>query len=143
MLGVVRWVLVPVVALFAWVVAFALGLVAYGALEAICPGEHVESGHCFAPWFETALYSLEASGAALAAMLVMLACTSVAPSHKPQVAIATFAVGTVVAIAMGWGRDWWAMAAAVSAGAITLLLLLRRRPNVLRPNILLQADRGR
>jgi hypothetical protein len=143
MVRVVRWVLVPVVALIAWVVAFALGLAAYGALEAICPAQHVESGHCFAPWFETALYSLEASGAALAAVLIMIACTSVAPSHKPQVAIATFAVGTVVAIALGWGRDWWAMAAAVGAGAITLLLMLRRRPNVLLPNISLQADRER
>ena len=55
-----------------------------------------------------------------------------APTHKRQVAIATFVVGTMVAIYMGLDFEGVAAAvvpaAAIIAGGIVLALLLRRRP---------------
>jgi hypothetical protein len=86
----------------------------------------MESGQCFAPWFLIASKVLIALGAALAATLVMVTCTWIAPAYKRQVAIATFVVGTAIAIFLAWNREFAAMASAIIAGAIALAILLRR-----------------
>lgn len=122
----IRWILILPAAIAAWYVSLFLGLALYQGLEALCPPDQMESGQCFAPWFLTASKVLIALGAALAATLVMVTCTWIAPAYKRQVAIATFVVGTAVAIILAWNLEFAAMASAIVAGAIALAILLRR-----------------
>lgn len=123
----IRWILILPAAIAAWYVALLLGLGLYQALEALCPAGQVESGHCVAPWFRPVSDGLVALGAALAAVLVLIACTLLAPTHRRQVAIATFAVGAVIAVFMGTSASAYAaMVSAVVAGAVALAILLRR-----------------
>ena len=123
----IRWILILPAAIAAWYVALFIGLGLYKALEAFCPASQVESGHCFAPWFRPVSDGLIAFGAALAAVLVMIVCTLLAPTHRRHVAIATFAVGAVIAVFMGLAANAYAaMVSAVVAGAVVLAILLRR-----------------
>ena len=122
----IRWILILPGAIAAWFAALVIAIALYQGLEALCPSDQMESGHCFAPWFSTASEVLIAFGAALAAALVMITCTLLAPAHKRQVAIATFAVGTIVAIIMGWKSDFAAMMAAIVVGNVILAILHRR-----------------
>ncbi len=123
---IIRWILILPAAIAAWYVSLFLGIALYKGVEALCPPGQMESGHCFAPWFLTASKALVAFGAALAATLVMVTCTWIAPAYKRQVAIATFVIGTAVAIIMAWNHEFAAMASAIVAGAIALTILLRR-----------------
>ena len=138
-----RWILILPAAIAAWYAALFIGIALYQGLEALCPPDQVESGHCFAPWFLPASSALIAFGAALAAAFVMIACTLLAPSHKRQVAIATFVVGTLVAIAMGWNLAVAPMVAAITAGATVLVILLRRLAPLSLPNTSLERTRER
>lgn len=142
MLQALRWVLILPAAIAAWYVALFISIALYQGVEALCPSDQVESGHCFAPWLLAASNALIAFGAGLAAVLVMLASTLVAPAHKRQVAIATFALGTLVAIAMGWNHAIGPMVAAIVAGAIALVILLMRLAPFSLPNTSLERTRG-
>jgi hypothetical protein len=138
----IRWILILPAAIAAWYVALFIGIGLYQGIEALCPASQVVSGHCFAPWFRPVSDGLIAFGAALAAVLVMLACTLLAPTHRRQVAIATFAVGTVVAVFMGVGASAYAaMVSAVVAGAVVLATLLRRVAPFSLPNKSLERTR--
>jgi MFS family permease len=138
-----RWILILPAAVAAWYAALLLGIALYQGVEALCPPDQVESGHCFAPWFLTVSNALIAFGAALAAVLVMIACTLLAPAHKRQVAMATFALGTLAAVAMGWNHAIAPMIAAIMAGAIVLAILLRRYAPLSLPNKSLERTRER
>jgi hypothetical protein len=140
---IIRWLLVLPAALAAWYAALFLGIALYEGVEALCPFGQVVSGRCIAPWFVDASDAFIASGAALAAALVMIACTFVAPTHRRHVAIATFAVGTVVAIMMGWTTFAAATIAAIIAGAVVLVILLLRLAPLSLPNISLERTRER
>lgn len=131
---VIRWILILPAAIAAWYTALFVGIALYQGIEALCPPDQVESGHCFAPWFLTTSNALIVFGAALAAVLVMLVCTWIAPAHKRQVAIATFALGTLVAIGMGWDLAFAPTLGAIVAGAVVLTILLRRYASFSRPN---------
>lgn len=124
----IRWILILPAAVASWYAALFLGLAMYRGLESFCPEDQMVSGHCFAPWFSAATDVLFAFGAALAAVLVMVSCTWVAPTHKRPVAIATFAVGAMVAMFLGRGssQGMASMVAAILAGAVTLAILLRK-----------------
>src|SRR5262249_5348122 len=98
-------------------------------------------GHCFAPWL---FDGLVAFGAALAAALIMVTSVMLAPTHKRQVSIAAFALGALAAIVMGLSADaYLAMVAAILAGAVILVVLLRRLPPVSLPNTSLERTRER
>jgi hypothetical protein len=139
--SVFRWILMLPAAIAAWYAALFIGIAVYQGVEALCPADQVESGHCFAPWFATTSNVLIVFGAALAAVLVMIVCTSLAPSHKRQVAMATFALGTLVAISMGWKSAVTAMLGAILAGTMVLVILLRRYASLSRPNKSLERTR--
>jgi hypothetical protein len=127
MMRLIRWILMIPAAVVAWYAALSLGLVILMGVDALCPAEQVISGLCVAPWYEAASGSVICMGAALAAVLIMLACTWLAPSYKPQVAIATFVVGAAVASLMGWSAGAFGpMVAAIIAGALALWILTRR-----------------
>jgi hypothetical protein len=130
----IRWILVLPAAVAAWYAALFISIALYKGVEALCPFGKVESGRCFAPWFLDASEVFIASGAALAAALVMIACTLLAPTHRRQVAIATFIVGTIAAIMMGWETFAGATITAIISGAIVLVILLWRLAPLSLPN---------
>jgi hypothetical protein len=123
-----RWILVLPAATTAWYAALFTAVGLYRGVEAFCPSEQMLSGHCFAPWFLVAENVLISLGAALAAALIMTACTWVAPAYKREVALATFALGSGVAVYMGWHAGLSPMLAAILTGAAVLALLWRRLP---------------
>jgi hypothetical protein len=122
----IRWVLILPAAIAAWYAALFITIGLYQGVEAICPLGRIESGRCLAPWFLSASDAFIALGAALAAALIMVACTLLAPTHKRHVAIATFVAGTVTAIMAGWRDFESAVLAAIVSGAIVLATLYLR-----------------
>jgi hypothetical protein len=138
-----RWALILPAAIVAWYSALLIAVALFQGSEALCPAKYMESGGCHAPWSSLVEEVLVAFGAALAAALVMIACTTLAPAHKREVAIATFAAGTIVAVIMGWNRFLIPMIAAILAGALVLTLLLRRYPSFSLPNKSLERTRER
>jgi hypothetical protein len=97
----VRWLLVVPGAWSAWSVALSVGLRAHGALESFCASEQMVSGYCVAPWFSQLERVVVCAGAGLAAALILLTCTFIAPTHRLRVMVTTFCVGTAGALVMG------------------------------------------
>jgi len=139
----IRWLLVLPVAIAAWFVSLFIGIVMFVGVEALCRSE-VSGGPCAAPWSANLQYAVVAFGAGLAATLIMVSCTWLAPTHKRQTAIATFVVGTIVAIYLGnvASDSHIPMVAAIVAGTIVLAILLRRNPPVSPPNKSLERTRA-
>lgn len=116
---VIRWILVPFAAWIAW----ALAVFAAYELDAfatyLCPENMMVSGMCTADWFDTAFDSIVCFGAAMAAALVVLLCTLIAPARREQVARATYLVGALAAVVMAIPtRDFLPLACALIAGAL-------------------------
>jgi hypothetical protein len=143
----VRWLLILPVAVVAWHVALIVGVGLYVGIESLCPTSQIVSGQCVAPWFGKAAYAVVALGAALAAFLIVIGCAWVAPDYKRQVAIATFSVGTIVAIVMGVSASdrsiLISMAAAIVTGGSALAIVLRRLAPSSPPNASLERTRDR
>ena len=122
-----RWLLIVPTAVIAWYAAILLGISLDLGLEALCPADQTISGLCVAPWYKTAFAAVTCVGAGFAAVLVLLACTWLAPSHRRLVATATFSVGAVVAIFMGVSANAMGpLITALLAGAVVLWILVRR-----------------
>jgi hypothetical protein len=142
MARLVRWLLVLPASVAAWYLALVVGIGLHLALDSLCPPEQTVSGLCIAPWHAPASQTLMAFGAGLAALLVMLTCTFLAPTHRRQVAIATFIVGALVASIMGLSASALGpMVAAILVGAVTLTVILRRLPSLALPNNSLERTR--
>jgi hypothetical protein len=137
----IRWLLILPAALAAWYAALFISIALYRGVDALCPFGQVVSGRCSAQWFLDASDVFVAIGAALAAALVMIACTLLAPTHRGYVAIATFVVGTFAAIMMGWNNFAAATIAAIFSGAIVLAILLWRLAPLSLPNTSLERTR--
>jgi len=136
----IRWLLILPAAIVAWFVALFTCIALHQGIEALCSLGQKERGGCYEPWFWVFSRVLPEFGAALAAALVLIACTLVAPARKRQVAIAAFAIGAVVAIIMGWGHVA-PIAAAIISGSIVLAFVLRRLASISLPNKSLERTR--
>src|SRR4249920_3848879 len=97
---VVRWILVPFAAWLAWGVAVFVGFELEALASYLCPKDQMVSDMCTAPWYGVALTSIFCIGAAMAAGLVVLLCTLIAPGSREQVARFVYVVGSVVAVVM-------------------------------------------
>ena len=97
---VVRWILVPFAAWLAWAVAVFAGFELEALASYLCPKDLMVSDMCTAPWYGVALTSIFCIGAAMAAGLVVLLCTLIAPGNREQVARFVYVVGSVVAVVM-------------------------------------------
>ena len=118
-----------------WAVALAFGLVLYQLVESFCPAEQMISGMCVAPWFRYAAAAVFCVSAGVAAVLILVACTFMAPSHRPVVAGVVFVVGAMVALAMAVAASAFGeLATALGVGALVTWRLRgvspHRRPTV-------------
>jgi hypothetical protein len=135
MMRFVRWLLIIPTAVAAWYAALVSGISLHRGVDALCPADQVVSGLCVAPWYEAASATVICMGAGLAAVLILLACTLLAPSHRRRVAIATFIVGAVVAIVMGISANAFGpLVTAIVAGGVILRILLWRLAPLTLPN---------
>jgi hypothetical protein len=137
----VRWLLILPVAVVAWLVALLMAAGLDANAESLCTSGLEISDQCIS----IAKASVVPFGAGLAALLIVIGCTWVAPTHKRQVAIATFSVGAVVAAVIGVSAGdrfiLVPMVAAIVVGAGALALLLRRHPPFPPPNNSLERTR--
>jgi len=122
-----RWLCLVPAALLAWYAALVIGLLAHSGLDRLCPPALMVSGWCTAGWYRSASDAVICFGAALSAVLVLLAAAWVAPSSKTQVIWVTLATGSSVAVWLGWSASAWReLTCALAAGLLTAWLLHRR-----------------
>lgn len=125
-----RWLLVPVTAFAVWYGALITGIAAVTALDALCSPEQMVSGACTASWHAISVDILTFVLAAVAALGIVLAPASVAPSHQFAVAVTAFGLGAAAATWMAIGGGMLGPFAAAAAGGIVgLILAARRREN--------------
>lgn len=134
MMSSLRWLLVPIAGLSAWWAAIffmAAMDVLYWQFDYPCPKDQLLSEGCPGvgfDWFVTYTNVLLCAGAALAAVLVVVACTVAAPSHKPRTALVAYVVGTGAAFLMAnLTGELQAGFCALADGGLTLAILWRRR----------------
>jgi len=123
-----RWIAVVPSAMLAWCIAFVVSLYALGMAERfLCPADLLSSSGCYTPWWSSVEQSAAALGAALAAFLVVLVATFVAPSHRRRVAWYSYAVGAFFAVLIGfWTHFLVEMATTLLAGAVTAAVISRK-----------------
>ena len=126
-----RWFAVLPSAVLAWGLAFFVSLYVLGAAENyFCPADLLTSSGCYAPWWSDVERGAAAFGAALAAVLVVVISTIVAPAQKRRVAWYSFGVGAVLTIFIGLFLSFFfQMVATLVAGAITAAVISRRVSN--------------
>lgn len=122
-----RWLAVLPAAYAGWVVALVLGMCLHSFAEMFCSPNEVDSGMCVASWFPYAVKIIFCFCSALAASLVVIFATVVAPSHRSFVARVTFIIGAIVAVYMGTQTSaYFELAAALLAGFVVTWWLNRR-----------------
>jgi hypothetical protein len=128
---VVRWILLPIVCLAAWIAALFAGIVAHSVAEFFCPPDQMVSGVCVAPWFETLDAWLVRFFSAFAA-LVIASCYFTAPAARTLVAWVVFAAGAIYVLWVAVVS--WACSEFIAAGVggVAAVLLLTRGQNILR-----------
>lgn len=134
MIKLLRWLLVPIAGVAAWWAAIFImaGIdLIYWQFDYPCPKGELLSEGCPGvsfDWFVTYTNVMIRAGAALAAILVVVACTLAAPRHRLRTAVAAYAVGCGAAFLMAnLTGELQAGAWALVAGGFTLAILWRRR----------------
>lgn len=116
-----RWIGVLPAALAGWLLGLATGLFLYGRLASLCPADQMVSGLCGASWYPLASQAVVCFGAALAAFLVVLLPSLVAPSHRITVAWVAFVSGAILAAVLAWlAASPAELASALAAGLLAV-----------------------
>jgi hypothetical protein len=120
----VRWMLLPIVCIAAWIAALFAGMVAHSVAELFCPADQMVSGMCVAPWFETLHAWLIRFFSAFAAALIVVSCYFTAPAARALVAWVVFGAGAVYALWIAIVSWAWAEFVAAGVGGMAAVLLL-------------------
>src|SRR5437867_12850426 len=131
-MSVLRWILLPVVCIAAWIAALFIGIVVHSIAESFCPADQMISGLCVAPWFETLHAWLVRFFSAFAAALIISCAYFVAPAARRLVVWIVFGIGAFYALWIAWSTAAWGEFIAAGIGGLAALLLLVRRQNTLR-----------
>ena len=131
-MSVLRWILVPLVCIAAWIAALFVGIVAHSIAESFCPADQMVSGMCMAPWFETLDAWLIRFFSAVAAALIISSAYFVAPGARPIVAWIVFGAGAAYALWIAVSTSAWGEFVAAGVGGLTAVLLLTRGQNIFR-----------
>ncbi len=108
------------VAYLGYYLAMISGMAALAIAEAFCPPDLVISGMCTAAYMRGIEKLLFVLFPGLAAVLVVLLPSLVAPSRKLAVALSFFAVGSVAAIFLGVAlEEWVILGFALACGGVT------------------------
>lgn len=119
---ILRWALVIPSAILAWFVAFFASLETLRYLTISCENSRRE----FCEWVDIDVFII--LGASLAAVLVMLSATIVAPDRKRRTAKITYVIGFAIALILGILSTFWgAFIGSALTGLATLTLIQRRK----------------
>jgi hypothetical protein len=129
---IVRWILLPVVCIAAWIVALFIGIFAHTIPEWFCPADQMVSGMCVAPWFERVDAWLIRFFSAFAAALIIVSCYFTAPAARAVVAWVVFGAGAVYALWIAVTASTWGEFIAAGVGGVATVLLLTHGQNILR-----------
>lgn len=129
---VVRWILLPVVCIAAWVAALFFGIIAHSIAESFCPANQMISGMCVAPWFEALDAWLIRFFSAFAAALIIVSCYFTAPAARAVVAWVMFGAGVVYALWIAVASSAWGEFIAAGVGGVAAALLLTRGHNIFK-----------
>jgi hypothetical protein len=127
---VLRWILLPLVCIAAWIAALFAGIAAHSIAESFCPGDQMVSGMCVAPWFETLHTWLIRFFSAFAAALIIASAYFVAPAGRPTVAWIVFGAGAVYALWIAVTASAWGEFVAAGIGGLATVLLLTGGQNI-------------
>ena len=127
-----RWILLPIVCIAAWLAALFAGILAHSIAESFCPADQMVSGMCVAPWFETLDAWLIRFLSAFAAALIISSAYFVAPAARPLVAWIVFAAGAVYALWIAVSTSAWGEFVAAGIGGLAVVLLLTRGRSMFR-----------
>ena len=131
---VLRWILLPIVCIAAWIAALFAGIVAHSVAEYFCPADQMISGMCVAPWFETLHAWLVRFFSAFAAALIVASSYFTAPSSRALVAWVVFGLGAVYALWIAVVSWAWPEFIAAGFGGGAAVLLLTRQKNLRKTN---------
>lgn len=121
MINVIRWVCVIPAAYLGYYLALIGGMASIVLAESFCPPEDVVSGLCTSDYMRLVEKILFAVFPAIAAILVVLLPTLIAPSKKVAVATTCYAVGSIAAIYMCISlEEWVVLGLVLTSGGITL-----------------------
>jgi hypothetical protein len=134
---VLRWILLPIVFIAAWIAALFTGIVAHAVAEFFCPSDRMVSGMCVAPWFETLNVWLIRFFSAMAAALVIVSCYFTAPAARTLVAWVVLAVGGIYALWIATVSWAWPEFIAAGVGGIATVLVLMYGASVSRKPVVL------
>ena len=129
---VLRWILLPIVCIAAWIAALFTGIVAHSIAESSCPADQMVSGMCVAPWFEALDAWLVRFFSAFAAALIVVSCYFTAPAARALVAWVVFGAGAVYALWIAVVSWAWGEFVAAGVGGVAAVLLLTRCQNIFR-----------
>src|SRR5262245_8674311 len=129
---VLRWILLPVACIAAWIAALFTGIVAHSVAEFFCPADQMVSGMCVAPWFETLHTWLIRFFSAFAAALIIVSGYFTAPAARTPVAWIVFGLGGVYALWIAVISWAWGEFMAAGIGGLATVLLLTRGQNIFR-----------
>lgn len=122
MITFMRWLGLIPAAISGWYLALMLGIFLLALAERTCPAENRVSGICTAWWFGYIEKLIVYIGVAVAAFLVVIFPTLMAPSHRYLVAGSIFLLGALVAGYLAWELSAWGeFLAAVAAGLSAVL----------------------
>jgi len=124
-----RWILLPIVCIAAWLAALFAGILAHSIAESFCPAEQMISGMCVAPWFETLHTWLIHFFSAFAAALIISSAYFIAPAARPLIAWIVFGAGAAYALWLAVVASAWGEFVAAGTGGLATVLLLTRRWN--------------
>lgn len=127
MKNVIRWLAIIPGAVLAWYAAMIIAVTIHMLLARFCAAQDMVSGVCITDWYLIAGEVVVCFGTGLCALLVVLICAVIAPTHKIAVAWVAFAVGASIAIYMGVVSDsYGARTTALIVGLATATMVHRR-----------------
>jgi hypothetical protein len=94
-MNLLRWLLVVPAACIGYLVCFGCMAALLPLAREFCPPELLVSGQCMASWYPFAIDLATCVSTALGAATTVAVPFFIAPSHRPAVAIAAFAGGSV------------------------------------------------
>jgi hypothetical protein len=129
---VLRWILLPIVGIAAWILALFTGMVAHSVAECFCPSNQMISGMCVAPWFETLDAWLVRFFSAFAAALIIVSCYFTAPAARALVTWIVFGAGALYALWIAIVSWAWPEFVAAGIGGMAAVLLLTRGQKIFK-----------
>lgn len=126
---IARWILAIPAAFLGWFLALFLGLLAHGFLTSLCPTDMMVSGACIASWHMKISSFLVPAFSGVAAILVIIFPTVVAPSYRLQVSVLAYVSGAIATFVLTQGQIIIETNVALGTGLLTvsaIWYLLRR-----------------